>query len=40
MCEDSVAFIRNQADSVHYEQRVYHFSRVFIPLVSVSVATR
>ncbi len=33
MCKDSVGFIRNHPDSVHYEQRGYHFSRVFITLV-------
>jgi hypothetical protein len=33
MCKESVGFIRNHPDSVHYEQRGYHFSRVFITLV-------
>lgn len=33
MYEDGVAIIRNHLDNVHYEQRGYHFSRVFVTLV-------
>lgn len=33
MYEDGVAIIRNHPDNVHYEQRGYHFSRVFVTLV-------